>query len=137
MKFNIGDKYKFSKTITECDVYTFAGVCGDFNPLHIDKICASKSRFGRRICHGMLVNSFISTVIGMYLPGPGAIYLEQNSKFLAPVFIGDTIIAEVEIVTINDNGIINLNTNVRNQDDLIVIKGTATVLFENLNSENT
>ena len=71
MGLKIGDTATFSKTLTESDVYQFAGICGDFNPLHVDEEKAQKSRFGRRICHGMLVASLISTVIGTNLPGNG------------------------------------------------------------------
>ena len=93
----IGQKASFSKTITEGDVYSFAGLVGDFNSVHVNLIEAEKSMFGKRIAHGMLVGSFISTVLGMYLPGPGTIYLEQNCKFKNPVFMGDTITATVTV----------------------------------------
>ena len=76
MKLIVGQNASFSKTITESDVYNFAGLVGDFNDVHINQVAAEKSMFGKRIAHGMLVGSFISTVLGMYLPGPGTIYLE-------------------------------------------------------------
>lgn len=75
MGLKIGDTATFSKTLTESDVYQFAGICGDFNPLHVDEEKAQKSRFGRRICHGMLVASLISTVIRTNLPGNGIVIL--------------------------------------------------------------
>ena len=74
-EFKIGDKSVFSKTITESDIFAFAGISGDFNPLHVDEAFASKSMFEGRIAHGMLTAGFISTVLGNKLPGPGTIYL--------------------------------------------------------------
>lgn len=124
----IGDVAKFSKTISEGDVYNFAGITGDFNPIHVNKQIAEKSKFHGQVCHGMLSASFISTVIGMQLPGPGAIYLEQHLKFIKPVYIGDTIEAVVEIIAINKN-IFTLETKVINQKMEIVIDGTAVVMY--------
>lgn len=126
-KIRIGDRADFSKTISESDVYTFAGICGDFNSVHINETEARKLRFGKRVCHGMLVGSFISTVLGMYLPGPGTVYLEQSLKFKKPVYIGDTIRAEVEVTEI-DKSIITLHTEVINQNNDIVIEGMAKVM---------
>ena len=99
-KYEIGRKECMAKTITESDVCLFAGVTGDFNPAHMDAEWAKESVFGERIAHGMLTAGLISAVIGMKLPGPGTIYLEQEAKFLRPVKIGDTITAEVEIAEV-------------------------------------
>src|SRR5918996_323450 len=83
----------FSKTITEADLLMFAGVSGDTNPLHLDEDFASRTMFESRIAHGMLTASLVSTVLGTRLPGPGAVYVSQSVRFLAPVRIGDTVIA--------------------------------------------
>ena len=127
----IGQSASFSKTITESDVYSFAGLTGDFNSVHINQVEAEKSMFGKRIAHGMLVGSFISTVLGMYLPGPGTIYMEQNLKFKRPVYIGDTITATVTVESIinEEKGIYSLTTIVKNQDDKIVVEGYAVVKY--------
>ena len=87
----VGQSASFSKTITEWDVYTFAGLSGDLNPAHINEEYAKTTRFGGRIAHGMLSAGLISAVIGMQLPGPGTIYMGQTLKFLSPVRIGDTV----------------------------------------------
>ncbi len=129
MEFSVGQKASFSKTISETDIVNFAGICGDFNPVHVNKIEAEKSRFGKQIAHGALINSFISTVLGLYLPGNGTIYLSQNSKFLNPVYIGDTITAEVCITEIYEKKRARLLTIVSNQKGEIVIEGNATVLL--------
>ncbi len=99
-ELKIGDKAQFTKTISEADIYLYAGVTGDFNPAHINEEYAKETHFKTRIAHGMLIAGFISTVIGNQLPGPGTIYLKQELEFLGPVRIGDTITAEVEVVEI-------------------------------------
>lgn len=125
--YSVGQTGKFSKTITEYDVYGFAGISGDFNTIHIDKVEAEKSLFGERVAHGILCSSLISTVLGNIMPGKGTIYMGQTLKFCAPVFIGDTITAEVTIKEILSNNKAVLDTIVRNQDNIIVIEGEATV----------
>ena len=87
----------FSKTITEADLLMFAGVSGDTNPIHLDEDFASRTMFESRIAHGMLTASLVSTVLGTRLPGPGAIYVSQSIRFLAPVRIGDTVIARAAV----------------------------------------
>lgn len=92
-EMKVGDIAEFSKTVSELDIYLYAGVTGDLNPAHINEAYASKTFFKTRIAHGMLAAGFISAVLGTQLPGPGAIYIRQELNFLAPVRIGDTITA--------------------------------------------
>lgn len=128
-ELKIGDKASFEKTITETDVYLFAGITGDLNPAHINQLEAEKSMFKGRIVHGMLVSGLISTVLGMYLPGPGTIYTGQELEFLAPVRMGDTIKAEVEVVEmIVEKNRLRLRTSCYNQEGKMVIDGFATVM---------
>lgn len=89
-RIKIGDDASLSRTITEADIVNFAGITGDFNPVHVDAEYAQQSMFGERIAHGMIMAGLISAVLGMHLPGPNAIYLGQDLKFTAPVKIGDT-----------------------------------------------
>ncbi|MCF6807145.1 MaoC family dehydratase [Thiotrichales bacterium 19S9-12] len=125
----MGQKASFSKTVSEADIYMFAGVSGDFNPAHINQEAAEASRFKQRIAHGVLTASFISTVIGMHLPGPGSIYLEQSLKFKAPVFIGDTIKATVEVIElILEKNKVCLKTICINQKGIVVLEGEALVM---------
>lgn len=128
-RVQVGEKAEFSKTISESDVYLFAGITGDMNPLHIDKVKASNSFAKQRIVHGALLGGMISTVIGMKLPGYGTVYMEQDSKFLKPVYIGDTVKAVVEIKEIVNEvkRIVKLNTYVLNQNDELVLDGYAVV----------
>jgi 3-hydroxybutyryl-CoA dehydratase len=125
----VGDKASFSKTISESDIYQFAGITGDFNPLHVDKEYAKNTLFKERIAHGILTAGFISSVIGMKLPGINTIYLSQNLKFLAPVHIGDTVTATVSVMEkIDRKKIILLQTTVVNQRGEIIIDGDAAVM---------
>ena len=125
----IGDKASFTKTVSESDVYQFAGITGDFNPIHINSEYAKQTMFKERIVHGILTTGFISTVIGTKLPGPDTIYLSQKVDFKAPVKIGDTVTAEVEVLEKKDGkNIIRLRTIVKNQLDQIVVDGEAVVM---------
>ncbi|WP_273320466.1 MaoC family dehydratase [Vallitalea guaymasensis] len=126
---NIGDTASFQKTITESDVYLYAGITGDQNPAHINQVEAEKSIFKGRIAHGMLTAGLISAVLGMQLPGPGTIYLGQELKFTAPVRFGDTIKAQVEVIEKKEEkNIIKLKTICTNQKEKIVLEGIATVM---------
>jgi Acyl dehydratase len=128
-QLKIGMFSNFEKTITETDVQLFAGVSGDINPIHISKLAGERSIFGRRVAHGILVSGLISAVIGMQLPGPGTIYLGQNIKFCSPVFIGDTINAQVEVIEIKEEkNIVKLATKCTNQEGKVVIEGVAIVM---------
>lgn len=132
MKFEelkVGMKAQLGKTITEADILMFAAVSLDCNPLHLNEEIAKTSVFGKRIAHGMLGASLISAVLGTQLPGEGTIYLGQDLKFIAPVFIGDTITAEVEIEEIipEKNRVI-LKTICFNQKQQEVISGRAFVM---------
>ena len=131
-KLKIGDSAEISKTFSESDIYNFAGICGDFNPLHIDSEAAAKSPFKKRVVHGMLVASLISAVLGTVLPGKNTIYLEQNLQFKAPVFIGDTITARVEVAELQpQKNIARFKTEVVNQSGTKVIEGYAVITKKN------
>ena len=123
-----GDQASFSKTISESDIYLYAGITGDFNPAHVNQPYAEKTFFHSRIAHGLLAAGFISTVIASKLPGPGTIYTKQELNFTAPVYIGDTITAFVEVVevSITKNRVI-LKTICKNQKNEVVIEGQAIV----------
>lgn len=127
MEYYVGQSATFSKTITESDVYGFAGISGDFNPIHVNKIEAKKSIFREQIAHGMLSSSLISTVLGMYMPGPGTIYISQMLEFKAPVYIGTTITASAKIVELHEKGKATLETKVVDENEIVVIEGKAIV----------
>ena len=127
-QLKLGDTATFSKTVTESDVYLLAGISGDMNPAHIDESYASKTFFKTRIAHGMLPAGFISAVMGMQLPGPGSIYMKQELEFLAPVRIGDTITAKVEVMELDEQeNRVELRTSCSNQNGKLVLDGKALV----------
>ncbi len=127
-EIQVGDSAEFSKTVSESDVYLYAGVTGDLNPAHINEAYAEKTFFKTRIAHGMLTAGFISAILGMHLPGPGTIYLKQELKFLAPVRIGDTITAHAEVIEVMaEKNRIRLKTTCTNQDGAQVLDGEAMV----------
>ncbi len=127
MSNKIGDKANFSKTISETDIYQFAGITGDFNPLHVNEEYAKNTRFGGRIAHGMLTSSLICTVLGMKLPGVGTIHISQNLEFKRPVFIGDTVTVELEVVENLPNGYLKILSNIFNQNKECVVEGYSIV----------
>lgn len=124
---NVGMSATFSKTITEADIVLFAGVSGDTNAIHINEEYAATTAFKGRIAHGMLSASVISAAVANRLPGPGAIYLNQQLNFLAPVRSGDTVHATVKVRELNrDRGRVVLETTC-SVKGIIVIDGEAMV----------
>jgi 3-hydroxybutyryl-CoA dehydratase len=100
----VGQRETLMKTVMDDDVIAFADLSGDRNPVHLSDHFARKTRFGERIVHGLYTASLISTVIGMYLPGPGAVYLSQTLNFRGPVKIGDVINVVVEVQELTEKG---------------------------------
>ena len=122
----VGQKKSLTKTITEEDLSHFVAITGDENPLHVDKAFAEQTFFGQRIAHGMLSASLFSTLVGMHIPGIGAIYKSQTLEFLLPVFIGDTLCAMFEIMEVDpEKEEIVIKSWIENQDGEIVIQGRA------------
>lgn len=125
----VGDTAGFSKTITESDIHSFSAVSGDFNPIHVDEVYAHSSSLGRktngRIAQGMLSASLFSTLVGMYIPGKGALYVSQSCIFKRPVKIGDTLRAECEVVRKMEKGRIAMLTRCVNQHGEVVVEGEA------------
>lgn len=125
----IGDSASMTKVITDADIVKFSEVSEDRNPIHLDEEFAKNSMFKQRIAHGMLSAGLISAVIGTKLPGVNTIYMGQNLKFVAPVFIGDEVTATVTVkAKRDDKHILTLDTVVKNQEGKEVIVGEATVL---------
>lgn len=128
-QLHVGDKASFAKTITEKDVGLFAEVSGDFNPVHLDENYAAQTMFKKRIAHGGLISSLFSTVLGTQLPGEGTIYMEQDSRFIRPVYLFDTITALVEVDEIDSiKGRVKLKTTAINQKGEPVVVGYALVM---------
>lgn len=127
-ELKVGQAAEIAKTVSESDIYLYAGITGDFNAAHLNEEYAQKTFFKTRIAHGMLVAGFISTVLGNQLPGTGTVYVKQNLSFLAPVRIGDTITAKAEVIDIiADKNRVRLKTTCVNQEGTLVLDGEAVV----------
>ncbi len=125
---SVGMTALFAKTVTEADIVLFAGISGDINPVHLNHEFATETMFEGRIAHGMLTASFISTVIGTKLPGPGAIYLKQSLNFRAPVRAGDTVRARATITEIIPGKRRIVLETTATVGDVLVLDGEALVL---------
>ncbi|MCC6591549.1 MAG: SDR family oxidoreductase [Bryobacterales bacterium] len=127
---SVGDHVSITRTIAEADVTAFARLSGDYNPLHMDSEFAQTTHFQKRVVHGMVVASLVSTLIGMHLPGPGALWAQQSFNWVQPVFIGDTLTVTLR-VTHKSEGTRTVAVTVEalNQHGKIVMNGTGTVLL--------
>lgn len=127
----IGEKATISRSYTEEDVELFIQVSQDHNPIHSSELYAKTTRFKSRIVPGLLTASMISGVLGTKLPGYGTIYLGQELRFTRPVYFGDNLLCEVEVIEkIDAKKIIILDTKIKNQNNELVITGKATVMLE-------
>ena len=127
-ELNVGDTAEIQRTISETDVYLYAGITGDLNPAHLNEEYAKGTFFKNRIAHGMLIAGLISTILGNKLPGPGTIYTRQSVDFLAPVRFGDTITARAEVVELDaEKNRARLKTTCVNQEGTPVLDGQALV----------
>jgi len=130
----VGDTAEFTKTVSEQDIAAFAQVTGDNQPLHLDDTYAAKTRFKRRLAHGMLSAGFISAALGTKLtPNATVIYLSQSLQFRRPVFPGDTVTARLEVTAIDpEKRFVTCKTECVNQDGQTVLSGEAQVLLDPL-----
>ncbi len=129
MKIKIGETFSTERIVTDDLVKQFAELSGDFNPIHLDEEFAKKTRFGRRIAHGMLSGAFISAVLGYEFRERKIVYLSQTLRFRAPVFIGDTVSVKATVIRIReDKQIVTLETVCTNQNGEIVVEGEAAVM---------
>ena len=125
----VGQKANFLKKIDDELMNNFAKLSGDFNPLHMDEEYASTTNFGKRVCHGMLLASFFSQLVGMYLPGKNSLYFSQTLNFRNPCFVDDNITIEGEIIEKKSNmKLITLKTIIHNQTGTCLIDGIAKVI---------
>lgn len=124
-----GDTFSLERTVTDELVRSFADISGDHNPIHLDEEFASATRFGRRIAHGMLSGAFISALLGNQFPERRIVYLSQTMRFVAPVYIGDTITTTGTVKSVReDKGIVLVATACRNQDGVLTLEGEAAVM---------
>lgn len=129
-EISIGDKKKFTEKIDESKLQEFAKLSGDFNPLHMNEEYARTTKFKKRVCHGMLLASFFSKLVGMHLPGKNALYFSQDLNFQSPCYLGDQITVEGEVLDKSDSTrIITIKTSIYNQDGSCLVDGTAKVIM--------
>lgn len=127
-ELEIGDTARVSKTITETDVYLFAGISGDFNPMHVDEEYSKTTSFKSRVAHGPLTQALAAPLVGMKLPGLGTIAVEFSTKFKAPVYFGDTITVTGEIgEKIEKKKWVRVDLTWSNQKGIVVAEGAAVV----------
>lgn len=127
----VGDSASIETTITDEMVHAFAALSGDNNPIHLDDAYAAKTRFGRRIAHGILVGATLSRLAGMKLPGPGTIVIKQDNRYKAPCYIGETVTTTIRVVGVRqDKPIVKVDTDVRNQAGEVLIEGDAILYFD-------
>ncbi|OGP63069.1 MAG: enoyl-CoA hydratase [Deltaproteobacteria bacterium RBG_13_53_10] len=124
----VGQTAQISKEITAADMSLFAAVTGDFNPAHFDPVYAAGTHFKERIAHGMIAAGLISGVIGMKLPGPGTVYVQQTLNFLAPIRINDVVTVKVEVTDLLEKNRVRLRTTVFNQEGVAAVDGEALVV---------
>ena len=131
VKLELGATASVTKQVTETDIVAFAQLSGDVNPVHLNDAYAARTRFKKRIAHGMLSAGLVSAVLGTKLPGPGTVYLSQNLKFRAPVQVGDEVTATATVVAQKEGKpIYTLETVCTNQDGVVVLEGEAVILYE-------
>ncbi|MCG9694315.1 MaoC family dehydratase [Vibrio sp. Isolate22] len=130
MKPEIGQTATIEKTLDKQTVVAFASVSEDYNPIHLDEDFAKTTQFERPIVHGMLASSLISGLLASKVPGAGSIYLGQSLKFLRPIFVGETVTAKVEVISVReDKPIAVISTQVLNANGEVAVDGEATVMY--------
>ena len=126
MQISIGQKATRSITLTADHVKTFAELSGDYNPLHFDESFVIKTKFKKLVVQGGLTTGLLHALVAMDMPGPGTVFLSQNWKFTAPVFIGDTITAEAEVISKHESKpVTQLKMKITRQDGEVVLEGEA------------
>ena len=126
MNLNVGQKASRSITLTEKHVRKYSEISGDYNPLHYDESFAAQTRFGRLVVQGGLTTGLLHALVAMDLPGPGTVFLSQDWKFTSPVFIGDTITAEAEVLSVHETKpVTQLGFVIKRQDGEVVLEGEA------------
>jgi acyl dehydratase len=120
----VGQKAQRSKTVTARDVELYAEITGDRNPLHFDAAFAAGTRFGRLVAQGGITSGMLNALVAMDLPGPGTVFMSQSLKYLAPTYLGDTLTAEVEVLSLKpDKPVCQLKATITNQDGTVVLEG--------------
>lgn len=124
LNIQVGQKATRRLTFTRAEVEAYARITGDYNPLHFDAGYAAATKFGRLVVHGGLTAGILNALVAQDLPGPGTVFMSQDLKYLAPVFIGDTIVGEVEVLSVHaTKPVTQLRAAVRREDGELVLEG--------------
>ena len=120
---SVGQRARRIKTVTARDVELYAEITGDRNPLHFDADFAARTRFGRMVAQGGITAGMLNALVAMDLPGPGTVFMSQSLRYLAPTYLGDTLTAEVEVLTLKpDKPVCQLKATITNQDGTVVLE---------------
>jgi acyl dehydratase len=120
----VGQRARRSKTVTARDVELYTEITGDRNPLHFDPDFAARTRFGRLVAQGGITAGMLNALVAMDLPGPGTVFMSQSLRYLAPTYLGDTLTAEVEVLSVKpDKPVCQLKATITNQDGTVVLEG--------------
>ena len=126
MTLTVGQKATRSMTVTTDHVKSYAAITGDYNPLHFDESFVARTKFGRLVAQGGITTGVLHALVAMDMPGPGTVFLSQNWKFTAPVFIGDTITAEAEVLSVHaTKPVCQLRIVIRRDEGEVVLEGEA------------
>jgi acyl dehydratase len=124
MQLQVGQRARRTKTVTARDVELYAEITEDRNPLHFDPDFAARTRFGRLVAQGGITSGMLNALVAMDLPGPGSVFMSQSLRYLAPTYLGDTLTAEVEVLTVKpDKPVCQLKATITNQDGTVVLEG--------------
>jgi len=126
LQLHVGQSAERSKTIADADVQRYAEITGDYNPLHFDDAFAAGTRFGRRVAQGGIAAGMLNALVAMDLPGAGTVFMSQTLTYKAPAYLGDTLTARVEVVSLKaDKPVCQLRFAIRNQDDVVILEAEA------------
>ena len=120
----IGQRARRTQTVTVREVELYAQITGDRNPLHFDPAFAARTRFGRLVAQGGIAAGMLNALVAMELPGAGTVFLSQSLRYLAPTYVGDTLTAEIEVLSLKlDKPVCQLHATITNQDGVRLLEG--------------
>jgi acyl dehydratase len=124
MRVEVGQRARWTKTVTARDVELYAEITGDRNPLHFDAAFAARTKFGRLVAQGGITAGMLNALVATDLPGPGTVFMSQTLRYLAPTYLGDTLTAEVEVLSVKPGKpVCQLKATITNQDGTVVLEG--------------
>ena len=124
LDLKVGQRARRTQTVTAREVELYAQITGDRNPLHFDADFAAKTRFGRLVAQGGIASGMLNALVAMDMPGPGTVFLSQTLTYKAPTYLGDTLTAEIEVLSVKpDKPVCQLKATITNQDGTVLLEG--------------